>query len=194
MHQVENLLSEESLQALRTLKGQRLVTLFAANKRLEGFAPLFIVVQTEREDVCLALHEGAFRHPLTYDVSTMTARRGRYVTPGSRAGYRLCADVCPEPFGLCAHPIGQTIRRVVVLMENFWYNDPNEDDSGALTLPEEEKVYLREPRVVVLVLDDETLLFDKCGDGWGDTWVISRTPGTEPRHPRDFTIHEAIEL
>ncbi len=197
---VNNLLSEKSLEVLRSLKGHCLKAIFTDYFRLcEGATETF-VMRTEVGDVCVALHGEAFEDPLVYDdvsrccdVSTMTIAPCTCAETEGNIGDIIHSDGSREPLHRRAHRIDKSIRRIVVLIETTWFNNPNEDDSETISMPEDERVYLREVRAIAIVFDDEVLLFDKsiC---WSILWQISRTPGTELRLPKDFTVYEAIEL
>lgn len=201
MKQVENLLSETSLEALRSLKGEKLVAIFTDNRWLRDGAFVSFVVRTEVGDVIAELHDEGFRHPLvydpitnSYDITLMTVRRCTRSETEGRIGDIIHPDKTRIPLHRRAHRIGKRIERVVVLLENFWANDPRENPDDPVDLPEEDWVYVREPRAIALVLEDETLLFDKGGLGWGTIWDITRTPGKELKLPEDFTEYEAIDL
>lgn len=201
MKQVENLLSEASLEALRSLKGKTLVAIFTTRLKLESPAFVSFVARTEAGDVIAELHDEGFRHPLvydpltnSYDITLMTVRHCTRSETEGRIGDFIYPDKTRAPLHRRAHRIGKRIERVVVLLENFWANDPRENPDDPVDLPEEDWVYVREPRAIALVLEDETLLFDKGGLGWGTIWDITRTPGKELRLPEDFTEYEAIDL
>ena len=201
MKQVETLLSETSLEALRSLKGEKLVAIFTDNRWLRDGAFVSFVVRTEVGDVIAELHDEGFRHPLvydpitnSYDITLMTVRHCTRSETEGRIGDIIYPDKTRIPLHRRAHRIGKRIERVVVLLENFWANDPRENPDDPVDLPEEDWVYVREPRAIALVLEDETLLFDKGGLGWGTIWDITRTPGKELKLPEDFTDYEAIDL
>lgn len=197
---VNNLLSEESLEALRSLKGRCLKAIFTDYRGLREGATETFVMRTEAEDVCVALHGEAFEDPLVYDaisrccdVSTMTVAPCARAETEGYVGDIIHSDGSREPLHRRAHCIDKTIRRIVVLIETTWFNNPNEDDSETIPMPENERVYLREVRAIAIVFDDEVLLFDKsiC---WSILWQISRTPGPTLQLPKDFTVYEAIDL
>lgn len=87
-----------------------------------------------------------------------------------------------------------SIVREGTLRNGEWDGEVRENPDEPVELPEEQWVYVREPRAIALVLEDETLLFDKGGLGWGTIWDITRTPGKELKLPEDFTEYEAIDL
>lgn len=196
----ENLLSDLSSTTLLSLKGETLVSVFTDNAHLKDGACEAFVLRTKRKDVCVALHDNAFQHPLVYDpiskcydVSVMTAEPCTQAQTEGRIGDIVHRDDTREPLRRRAHYIGKAIRRIVLLVETVWFNDPNEDDSETIQMDEAERIYLREVRGLAFIFDDCHLVFDK-GIFWGILWDIYQNPGVDLQVPPDFPNCECIEL
>ena len=181
MEIVTNTLPSPAVSILRSLKGEVLQSILTEHENLKWFSQGAVIVQTEQREVLFTLHEGGFRHSLVSDVSSLTID-SRVYNP-ARTG--ICNgtpfSVMPVSEPSVRHVINDTVRRILVQIDQSEYF-PDSESPDAL---------LHDLRAIAFVMDKGCLILEK-GTFWTDSWQVFRQHGSEPRfhETKHFVIEE----